>query len=426
MRPHRARLGVLLAVVTLAVPAAPARADSVTDWSANASTALMGTAGQGATAIAHMAMVHGAIFDAVNAIDHRYEAYLGAPPAKRWYSKDAAVAAAAHRVLVSGRVVAAGQQAALETSVDQLYAAALAAIPDGPAKAGGIATGEAAGWAMVAARTDDGRFGPYRFPVGTRPGEWRPVLPAFVNDPGAWLKDVDPFLVRRPGRFATRGPNALTSRAYTREYAEVKAIGKSDSATRTADQTAAARFWGAANAVATWAMLDRTLAGLRPMDTVDRARFYALIWLTSADAAIAVWIDKAKWLYWRPITAIQEGDADGNPETVGDPAWLPLINNPPYPEHASGLTALAASHVASLRELFGTDRVTFGGTITPAMGAPVTRSYTRLSQAVDETVDARVWSGIHFRIADVQGAKLGREVAEWRREHRFLRPLRHR
>ena len=273
-----------------------------------------------------------------------------------------------------------------------------------------MAVGKAAAWAMIAARTGDGRFGPFRFTDGTQIGEWRPTTPG-VTDGGAWLKDIDPFFVRDPDRFRSRGPNALTSRAYAREYDEVKSLGRTISATRTPDQTDAARFWGTVNAVTTWTRLVRELAVVRPMAAVDRARFYALIYLTAADGAIATWRDKAEWSFWRPLTAIQQGDADGNPRTEGDPGWTSLITAPPYPDHASGLSAAGGAITDTARELLGTDRVEFGATVTPAVGAPVTRDYTRLSQAREEIVDARVWSGIHFRIADVHGAKIGRDVA---------------
>jgi hypothetical protein len=343
---------------------------------------------------------------------------------------------AAYRVLVDGDVVAPAQRQALKDELKPVYDAAIGALEPGPARDGGVATGEAAAWAMIAARTGDGRFGEPGFPLPPHghavlePGDWRPT--GGVNDPGAWLRNVEPFFVRDPDRFLSRGPNDLTSRAYAREYAEVKSLGKSDSTERTGEQTDTARFWGTVNAVGTSAMLVRTLAELRPMTLVDRARFYALIYLNTADTAIATWRDKAKWSFWRPVTAINLGDTDGNPQTVGDPSWASLIPTPPYPDHASGLSAVGGSIAATAQELFGTDRVTFGGTITPPPPPPpdppfppITQNYSRLSQLVDSIVDARVWSGIHFRIADVAGAKIGREVARWRRGHAILRPLRH-
>ena len=151
------------------------------------------------------------------------------------------------------------QQAALEAR----YQASLAAIPEGNAKAGGIAVGEAAAAQMIAARTGDGRFGPFRFPVGTEPGVWRPVLPAFVNDPAAWVAQVKPFLTESPAQFRSRGPNPLDSRRYAREFAEVKSVGSLGSTTRTADQTDMARFW-AEHALAMWSRVFRQLSAGHP------------------------------------------------------------------------------------------------------------------------------------------------------------------
>jgi hypothetical protein len=148
---------------------------------------------------------------------------------------------------------------------------------------------------------------------------------------------------------------------------------------------------------------------------VDNARFFAMLYMTGADALITVWNDKARDPFWRPITAIREADADGNPDTVADPAWLPLIPTPPYPEHSSGHSGLSGAFVATLQDFFRTDRI--GWTDTNNGG--LTRSFTRFSQAIDEIVDARVWSGIHFRTADEQGAEIGSQVARYRDMHYF-------
>jgi hypothetical protein len=431
MTAHRPRLCLLMAIASTAALllfSAPARADNITEWSENASRALFPA--QGAIAFPHMAMVHAAMFDAVNAIDRRYEPYLVAPRAKPWFSQDAAAATAAYRVLVDGDVVAPDQRAALRRTLTPVYDAAIAAIDEGAARDGGVRVGEAAAWTMIASRSSDGRWGTPGFPLADplMPGDWRPTAANGLNDPGAWLRNVDPFFVRDPDRFLSGGPNPLKSRAYLRDYDEVRLLGKSDSTVRVQDQTDAARFWGTVNAVSTWSTLIRGLAEQRPLSAVDRTRFYALIYLNGADTAIATWRDKAKWMFWRPVTAIKQGDDDGNRKTVGDPSWESLIAAPPYPDHASGLSAAAGSITATARELFGTDRVTFSGTITPPPATPptdpITRTYTRLSQARDEIVDARVWSGIHFRIADEDGAAIGGDVARWRRHHPILLPLR--
>ncbi len=406
------RAGLLgAAAALLAVAAAPARADTVTDWNLNATNALIVTAAQPPqVSVPHLAMVHGAVYDAVNAIDGGHEGYLLSPRiATPSDSKEAAAAAAAHRVLVH---LVPPQQPLL----DSQYAASLAAIPDGSPKTRGVAVGEAAAAAMIAARTDDGRFGPFRFAVGSGPGVWKPVLPAFANDPAAWLKDVKPFLIRSSSQFRSRGPLALSSRRYAHEFDEVKSLGSATSTTRSADQTLAARYW-AENPPATWSRIFRTLSSQEGLSIVESARFFATLYLTAADGLISVWDDKAHWSFWRPITAIREADTDGNPKTEPDPGWLPLIATPPYPEHPSGHTGLSGSIVRTLQDFFGTDRVAW----TDTNNAGLTRSFTRFSQAIDEIVDARVWSGIHFRTADEQGERISKQVARYR-EQRYFQP----
>jgi hypothetical protein len=403
----------LVAAMALAAPAL-ARADTVTEWNLNASHAIFVTAAQPPQqSVVHMAMVHGAVYDAVNAIDGGHEGYLiSSRLASPFDSKEAAAATAAYRVLVS--LFPGPEQ---KPTLDAQYAASLAGIPDGVQKTRGIAVGEAAAAAMIAARTNDGRFGPYRFPVGSAPGVWRPVLPMFVNDPNAWLKDVKPFLIRSGTQFRSKGPNALTSRQYAREFNEVKSLGSAASTVRTADQTQAARYW-AENPPATWSRVARTLSAQQGLSLVDNARLFAMLYMTAADALITVWNDKAHYLFWRPITAIREADTDGNPATQPDADWLPLIPTPPYTEHSSGHCGLSGSFVRTLQQFFGTDEIGW----TDTNNAGLTRSFTRFSQAIDEIVNVRVWSGIHFRTADEQGARIGRQVANYRNVH-YFRPV---
>jgi hypothetical protein len=196
----------------------------------------------------------------------------------------------------------------------------------------------------------------------------------------------------------------------------VKAYGSATSVVRSADQTLAARYW-AENPPATWSRIFRTLSVQQYLSLEENARLYAMLYLTAADALITVWNDKAHYLFWRPITAIREAATDGNPATEADPAWLPLIPTPPYTEHSSGHSGLSGSFVATLQDFFGTDRIGW----TDTNNAGLTRSFTRFSRAIDEIVDARVWSGIHFRNADEQGAKIGREVARYREQNYFGR-----
>ena len=402
----------LFALLALAT-SAPARGNAVTVWNENAVNALINTAGQAPpVAAVHLAMVHGAVYDAANAIDRGHQPYLVSPPATRRDSTDAAVATAAYRVLVS---IVPAQQTALQA----LYDSSLAAVPDdAAAKARGIAVGEAAAAAMIAARMNDGRFGPFRFTIGTTPGAWRPTLPAFANDPNAWLKDVTPFLIESSSQFGTRGPRALTSHQYAKELAEVQAIGSATSTTRTDDQTFAATYW-AEHPSRTWSRIVRTLVTQEHVSTVDSARLFAMVYMTASDSLITVWADKAKWSFWRPITAIREADTDGNPETTKDPDWLPLIANPPYPDHPSGHLGLSSAMGETLKDFFNGDKMAWSDTNV----AGLSRSYTHFSEAIDEIVDVRVWSGLHFRTADEASARIGRQVAKYREKH-YFQPLR--
>ena len=404
----RARsLALCLAVAALIALSActSARADAVSDWNGHAVNALVGTAGQSpAVSTVHLAMVHGAVYDAVNSIDDRHEPYLVKVRAREWYSQEAAAATAAYRVLLA--IVPAQQ-----SDLAQRYETSLASIPAGRPKEYGVTVGEVAAAAMLAARDGDGRGGAYRYPAPATPqdpwpvGQWRPVLPAFGNDPAAWIKDVRPFLIRDPARYASAGPYPLPSRSYARDLNEVKALGSLTSAVRTADQTDQARFW--AEGPQPWTRVARQLAierGLRPSET---ARTFAMLYMTGADALISATADKARWLFWRPITAIREAGSDGNPDTSADATWLPLINTPGYPDHPSGLSAVSAAMAVSLEEVFG-QRVRFS---VMSLSSNTTRSYRSFSQAVEEVINARVYSGIHFRKADEDGARLGARVA---------------
>ena len=302
LRGCAALLGV--AALCWMIAPAPARADTVTDWNGYASTAIVVNAGQPPpVAVLSFAMVQGAVYDAVNAIDRGHRPYLTEPPAGPSDSKDAAAATAAFRVLLA---LFPAQQSTLQP----LYDTSLAAIQDTPpgAKAAGVAIGEAAAAAMLSARADDGRFGPFTPVVGTTPGVWRPTPPLFAPDPAPWVANVQPFLVPDVEMLRTDAPNALTSRAYARDLNEVKTIGSLHSTTRTPDQTDAAIFWQD-HAFGLWNRVFRTLAASRHLNIVDSARLFASENLAAADAAIGCWNNKYHWNTWRPITAIREAAA---------------------------------------------------------------------------------------------------------------------
>ena len=410
-------------VATLALAAAGvAQAGTVSDWNVIAQ-GVTGTLRPTAHGQARgIAMVQGAVYDAVNAIDRGYQPYLldlDGVAAQPWGSQDAAAATAAHDVLVA---LAPAHQGML----DAQYAATLAGIPDGPIENEGIRVGQAAAAAMLDAREDDGFLAPFDFSlvIGPDPGDWRPVTPTAL-DPDAWVGDMKPFLIESPSQFRSEGPNALTSAAYAEEFAEVKELGALNSATRTADQTTAAIFWQTAP-ISLWSRMARDLATEHGLADADLARLLAMTFLAGADGAISCWNDKWYWSFWRPLAAIREADTDGNPATVADPAWRPLfdpatpttppLGTPPFPDHPSGHGCVSGAVLHTYRAFFGTDKVAFD-LFSNRFAQP--RHFERFSHALKEIIDARVWGGIHFRTADVQGAVIGKQVAHWLEKHSF-------
>jgi hypothetical protein len=367
------------------------------------------------------AMVHGAVYDAVNAIDGRYRPYLVRPNANPSDSKAAAAATATLNVLV-------GLFAAQQPALLQSYNDYMTALPDDPpgAKAAGVAAGEAAAAAMLTARADDGRGGAPGALVGTTPGVWRPTPPLFQQDPAPWVANVRPFLVPDAGMLRSDGPNQLTSAAYARDVNEIKQLGSLTSSTRTADQTDAAIFWQD-HLLALLNRLYHTLAASRSLSIADNARLFAMTNLAAADTYIGAWKDKYTWTFWRPITAIRQADTDGNPATEPDPSWTPLFDpstpatppplvTPPFPDHPSGHCAVLSAITHTLRDFFATDTIAF---TLSSNKSHTTRSFDRFSHATKEVIDARVWAGIHFRTADEQGAVLGNKVAHWLTKHYF-------
>jgi hypothetical protein len=417
---HPARRCVLAALLAAAClwPAA-ARGDAVTDWNGHANAAIFSTGPTAHAAALSTAMVHGAVYDAVNAIAGGYEPYLPTPAADRGYSQDAAAATAAFDVTAA---LVPSQLAVLQAR----YADSLAAIPPGRAKTGGIAVGAAAADAMLDARAGDGRGGPFSFELGTTPGVWRASPPLFLLDPAPWVGNVRPFLIPSASRFGSDGPNALTSRAYARDFDEVKSLGSLTSGVRTADQTIAAIFWQAQPG-GLYGGVMRSLSARYRLSTAENARLFAGVSLAAADGAIACWKDKYRWNFWRPIDAIHAAASDGNRATRADAGWRPLfdpatatvpaLSTPAFPDHPSGHTCTSGAVLHVLRDFFGTDRIPFD-VISPRFpGQP--RHFERFSDALDEVIDARVWGGIHFRTADVQGAVIGKEIARWARRHYF-------
>jgi hypothetical protein len=393
-----------LSVIVLLGTSVPARADdAVMEWNQIALATTV-TAGQGPIPqIRTMAIVEVSVHDAVNAITCDYRTYL--PIRCGWWgAPDAAAIAAAHRALVS---LLPAQAAAL----DQARAASLAArgFTD---KSPGVAFGEAVAAVIVAIRSNDGaaqaQF-PYTAPGAGTPGVWVPVGPAPPATPG-WGK-VRPWVVRHLFPFQPDGPPALHSRRYARDYNEVKDVGALTSSSRTDEQTNIARFWLASPSII-WNGVARQAIQAHGLNLSATARTFALLYLAAADASIVCWDTKYSVNFWRPITAIQRGDVDDNERTDADPTWAPLFPTPQHPEYISGHSTNSSAMATVLILLFG-DKSDAPLVVTSPTNPGFERHWATFTEGVEEVMDARVYSGIHFRSANEDGAQAGRKVARF-------------
>jgi hypothetical protein len=374
--------------------------NAVVDWNARAQTAVAPGRGSG-SATYLQAIVQLAIYDAVVAIQGGYEPFNADIAAPAGADVSAAVATAAWRV-VRERVPA---QAA---SMDSQYAAYLGGIPDGQSKTDGIAVGEASAAAMLAARAGDNFSSnlPYvQPPVG--PGVWEPTLPTPPVDYN--LQFVIPFTSDAPDSFRPGPPPALTSRRYAFDVAEVQALGRSDSTVRSAAQLDVAKFWSE-SAFTLWTRGVRNVAIAQGLGELETARLMAMTTLAAADTLISCWEAKYHYSRWRPVHAITRADTDGNPWTTADPTWTALLNQN-HPEYPAGHGCYGSSVVTAMKKYFQTNEVTISLNSTAAGLTSPTHTYERLSDIVDETANARVWGGIHFRHTLKVSEQLGKTVA---------------
>jgi hypothetical protein len=403
--------------------APPARADAVADWNAIAVQTIVNAGPTHGSAVSFLdnATVQVAVYDAVVAIGGRFKPYHVQIPGASG-SPAAAVAKAAHDVLVN-------RFPAQAASLDAIYHSYLAThgLAEGDS---GVAVGQQAAAGIIALRAHDGSFPLNQSPFtgSTDVGIWRPT-PSYIAGPpppfspalAPWLATVTPFTLTSPAQFRPMPPPPLGSSRYAAAYKEIKALGASLNSTRTTEQTDLALFWNS-NYLVLWNHALRDIVGAQVSDINDSARLFALASLAMADAGITAWDTKFHYIFWRPVTAIQEGDNDGNPDTAGDPNWRPLINTPNYPEYTSGANNVTAAITRVLALFFGTDHMTFSVSTTNPAALQQTRIYDRFSDAATDVVNARVYEGIHFRFADVQARKQGRHVAQWVFSH-FLRSI---
>ena len=384
----------------------------VADWDLIAQQAYVAanwTVPEGHELFAYMTI---AVYDSVMAIDGGYRPFLVDVRAQGDTSEEAAVAAAAHEVLVH-------YLPTLQTPfLDTAYATSLAKIADGPAKANGEALGKAVADVLLTVRANDGfrNFKPYTPPNPPIPGVWLPTAP--TPPAGTFLPDMRPFSLDTADQFRPDGPPALSTKKWARDYNEVKEIGSSTSTTRTPEQTLAARFWAEAPIQQLHATLRRFI-GEHELDVVDAARFMAMVGVVIGDAQIACYEAKYHFAFWRPITAIRAGDTDGNDDTDVDASWSTLLaatpNHPEYPSAHACLTPAAGKVVA---RFLGTGKIdyTVVSVSNPSLG---NRTFEHVKDLEYEVTNARIWGGIHYRSSVEDGTKLGLQVADYVLAHDF-------
>ncbi len=409
---------IALCVMTLVIPANTLCADAVLDWNAYAAKAIVTVGGQvPPRALIRLAMVHLAIYDAVNAIEGApFEGYASVPAVDGPASEQAAVATAAHDVLVA-------LFPAQVADLDAKYVASLAALPDDSDKANGIVVGQQAASAILIKRAEDGRDATVIYTPGSGPGVWMTTPPAFLAAQAPETPFVQPFALHSASQFRPEPPFSLASEDWARDYNEIKALGPAVGSIRTPEQTDIARFWSD-NPPLQWNRAWRALSVAKGLSLADNARYFAMLATASADALIACWDAKYFYNFWRPVTAIRAGDTDGNSETAPDPAWIGLVITPNHPEYPAAHGCFSGASTETLNYLFGTDEVGFSMDSTVAGVVNPVRTYDHLSDALAEVLDARIYGGMHYRNSTRIGANMGKQVSRFTTRH-FFRPAKH-
>jgi hypothetical protein len=381
-----------------------AQADAVHDWNSIMQSTVAAQAPFLQARFAAITQL--AVFEAVNANTREYKPYLGTITAPEGASADAAAVAAAH-VVLKNYFPAAG------ATLDALRASSLAAIPEGAAKNAGIAVGEAAAAAVIAARNNDGSSpAGFYLPTSSNPGEWQTTAGCTAAG-GAFYqwRNVKPFGLRSASQFQLDEPPALTSVRYARDYNEVKSVGAANSAVRPQDRTDVALYFAVTSPVAVWNPVARQLSVSAGDSLSKNARSFALLNMAMSDAAVATFDAKYKYTTWRPETAILSGQTDGNDATDADPSFTPLIVAPCFQGYPAAHATLSNAAREVLESLYGPGRRSLI-LANPAVPG-ITLRYTRLKKITEDIDDARVYGGIHFRFEQEAGTDLGRHIGEY-------------
>jgi hypothetical protein len=394
-----------LFAVALMGAAQSAFANVITDWDEKGVAAVMprGRAGvtqQVYTAQRTMGIVHAAMFDALNSIERRYRPYLVQLPAVSTTSKEAAAAAAAAAVLAT-----INQKTADEMKV--ALAIYLGSMPDGAPKSDGVKLGEAVAAKVLAARANDGSDAPDAYRPRTTPGVY---VPTAITAASMW-PDVKPFAMAKGSQFRPGPPISLESKEWATDFNEIKDYGAQNSAKRSAQQTETARFWLMAGPPA-YHPFARQLVTAKQMSVIDSARFMALVALGLNDALIAVFDAKYHYNFWRPITAIRNGDIDNNPATDRGATWQPIDNTPMHPEYPCAHCILSGSVAGVVKTALGSADIPAIAVTSPT--APgVAHRWTNMTAFTEEVANARIWAGFHYRFSTRVGTEMGLQIGEY-------------
>lgn len=386
---------------------AVASADVVTDWNAVLLDAIKSGSVNPPRASRAMAMVHTAVFDAVNATHKQYAPYAVVVPNAGGMNREAAAACAAHSVLTSLFPAQQGK-------FDAALASSLAGIPNSASKTKGMSIGASIGLEVVALRSGDGSDVVVPYTPGLNPGDWRPTPPGFAPALLPNWPKVTPFAMASGDQFRQSGPPALTSAEYTAAFNEVKALGAKNSATRTQEQSEIALMWAAGGGTVTppgmWNEIASQVVQKKQLTLIESARTFAMLNIGLADAAISSWDNKYEYNHWRPVTAIREADTDGNPDTEKDETWEAFIATPPFPAYTSGHSTFSSSAAVILASLFG-DHTEFS-----AESVGIKREFDSFWAAAEEAGMSRIYGGIHWQYDNTHalagGSGLGKYVFE--------------
>ncbi len=384
------------------------KADPVIEWNELMLDAIRNESTSPPLAARNLAILHSAIHDAVNAVSHTYEPYLVSLTASRESSTDAAAVGAAYECLAE---LYPSQIASFDAALDSF----LANTPDTQGRAEGLMVGEMTAILTLMWRSTDGASTTVPYIPSSEPGAWRRTPPFFRPPELPQWPNVIPFAMTNGAQFRPAGPPPLSSSRYAADVNQVKQLGRLNSTNRTPEQTLIARFWSDFSYTVTppghWNEIAQNVATNRSSSLIENACLFALLNIAMADAGICTWDAKYVYNLWRPITAIQRADTDDNPETEADPDWVPLLNTPAFPEYTSGHSAFSAAAAAVLAAFYGTDHIPFKVSSDTVVG--VVRNYDSFEACAEEIALSRIYGGIHFLSADLDGLEAGRRIGEY-------------